>query len=154
MVVLVTLVGIHVLTPDEGLSGFSNQATITIAAMFVLSAALKKTGFVSAIGLLSARLFQIHFSLGLLAIMVLVSLLSAFINNTPVVAIFIPIMLNVTMKTSHAPSRLLIPLSYASIFGGVCTLSAHRLIFWSIQSPPVAASKPSICLISPLWAYC
>jgi di/tricarboxylate transporter len=122
LVILVSLVVSGVLTPSEGLAGFSNPAAITVGAMFILSAALQKTGFVTAVGLLSARLFRIHFSLGLLSIMVMVSVLSAFINNTPVVAIFIPIMLNVARKSGNPASRLLMPVSYASIFGGVCTL--------------------------------
>lgn len=122
MIVLVTLVISGVLTPEESLSGFSNQATITIGAMFILSAALKDTGIVSSIGLISSRLFKISFWLGLSVVMLMVAALSAFINNTPIVAIFIPIMLTVSAKTGHSPSRLLMPLSFASIFGGACTL--------------------------------
>lgn len=122
MLVLAALVVSGVLTPAEGTAGFSNPAVITIGAMFVLSTALKKTGLVTALGLWSTRIFRLNFSLGLISIMVLISLMSAFINNTPVVAIFIPIMLNVAMKSDIPPSRLLMPISYASIFGGVCTL--------------------------------
>lgn len=122
MIVLVTLVVSGILTPDEALSGFSNQATITVGAMFILSAALKDTGIVSSIGMLSSRLFRINFWLGLSVVMIMVAALSAFINNTPIVAIFIPIMLNVSAKTGHSPSKLLMPLSFASIFGGACTL--------------------------------
>ncbi len=122
MIILITLVISGVLSLDQGLSGFSNQATITVGAMFILSAALKETGLVSAIGLISSRIFRTNFWLGLLVIMLLVGVLSAFINNTPIVAIFIPIMLNVSQKTGNSPSRLLMPISFASIFGGACTL--------------------------------
>lgn len=122
LLIMILLVLSGILSVEEGLSGFSNQATITVGAMFILSAALKETGFVSAIGLISAKLFRTNFWLGLLAIMVLVGTLSAFINNTPIVAIFIPIMINVGLKSGNSPSRLLMPLSFASIFGGACTL--------------------------------
>jgi di/tricarboxylate transporter len=122
LLVLVILVVSGVISPTEGTAGFSNPAVITVGAMFVLSSALKKTGIVTALGLWSAKLFRKNFILGLITIMVVVSIMSAFINNTPVVAIFIPIMLNVGLKSDIPASRLLMPVSYASIFGGVCTL--------------------------------
>jgi len=122
MIILALLLLTGIIKLEDGLSGFSNQATVTVGAMFILSAALKKTGAVSALGLLSARLFKTNFWLGLSAVMILVSVLSAFINNTPIVAIFIPILLSAGLKSGHSPSRLLMPLSFASIFGGSCTL--------------------------------
>jgi di/tricarboxylate transporter len=108
-------------TPQEGISGFSNQATVTVAAMFVLSSGLKKTGAVAAVGRLLVRLGKNHF-LVLILIMGTVGAISAFINNTAAVAVFLPLVLAVAAKRKIAASRLLIPLSYASQFGGVCTL--------------------------------
>ena len=108
-------------TPQEGISGFSNQATVTVAAMFVLSVGLKKTGAVSAVGRLLVRLGKNHF-LVLALIMGTVGTISAFINNTAAVAVFLPLVLAVAAKRQISASRLLIPLSYASQFGGVCTL--------------------------------
>jgi di/tricarboxylate transporter len=108
-------------TPQEGISGFSNQATVTVAAMFVLSAGLQKTGAVAAVGRLLVRLGKNHF-LVLILIMGMVGAISAFINNTAAVAVFLPLVLTVAAKRKIAASRLLIPLSYASQFGGVCTL--------------------------------
>jgi len=122
MIVLAALVASNILTVEEGLSGFGNQATVTVGAMFVLSAALKRTGAVAAIGTIASRFFRFNFWIGLLCAMLLVAVLSAFINNTPVVAIFIPIMLRVGLASGHSPSRLLMPISFASIFGGACTL--------------------------------
>lgn len=108
-------------TPDEGISGFSNQATVTVAAMFVLSSGLQKTGAVAAIGRLLVRLGRNHF-LVLVMIMGSVGVISAFINNTAAVAVLLPLVLAVANKRKISASRLLIPLSYASQFGGVCTL--------------------------------
>jgi di/tricarboxylate transporter len=108
-------------TPQEGISGFSNQATVTVAAMFVLSVGLKKTGAVAAVGRLLVRLGKNHF-LVLALIMGTVGTISAFINNTAAVAVFLPLVLAVAAKRQISASRLLIPLSYASQFGGVCTL--------------------------------
>jgi di/tricarboxylate transporter len=108
-------------TPQEGISGFSNQATVTVAAMFVLSAGLQKTGAVAAVGRLLVRLGKNHF-LVLVLIMATIGTISAFINNTAAVAVFLPLVLAVAAKRKIAASRLLIPLSFASQFGGVCTL--------------------------------
>ena len=110
------------LSPEEGISGFSNEATITIAAMFILSSGLVKTG---AITMISHRL--IHFGgdseLRLfMALMITAGFVSAFINNTAAVAVFLPITMTICKQHEISPSRLLIPLSYVSIVGGTCTL--------------------------------
>ena len=110
-----------ILTPAEALKGFSNEGVLTIAALYVVAAALKETGAVA---------WLAHRFLGqprspkqaLLRVMLPTSVLSAFINNTPVVAMFIPAIQN-WAKRMHIPaSRLLLPLSYAAILGGTCTL--------------------------------
>jgi di/tricarboxylate transporter len=111
-----------IITPGEGVSGFSNSATVTVGAMFILSAALRKTGAVNYLGVLSSRIFKYNFWVGLIGAMIAVGIASAFINNTPVVAIFIPIMLGVSMDNKISAARLLMPISFASMFGGVCTL--------------------------------
>lgn len=111
-----------VIAPEEAVAGFANPATVTVAAMFVISAALSRTGAVAALGRISARVFAYNLWAGLVVMMVSVGLLSAFMNNTPVVAIFMPIMLSVASAIRISPSKLLMPLSFAAIFGGVCTL--------------------------------
>jgi di/tricarboxylate transporter len=122
IIVMVVLIMTGVVSPSEGISGFSNTATVTVAAMFILSAALQKTGAVNFLGEISSKTFKFNFWVGLIGTMILVGTASAFINNTPVVAIFIPIMLGVAATNKISPSRLLMPISFASMFGGVCTL--------------------------------
>jgi di/tricarboxylate transporter len=122
IIAMSVLVVSGIITPEQGVAGFSNSATITVAAMFILSAALFKSGAVVNIGNQMAKLFQRNFWLGIISTMVVVGLISAFINNTPVVAIFIPILVGAAAKTNHSVGKMLMPLSYASMFGGVCTL--------------------------------
>lgn len=110
------------ITPQEGVAGFSNTATVTVGAMFVLSAGLFRTGVVNYVGTLVVRLFRFNIWVALFATMVVVGGLSAFVNNTPIVAIFLPIMLGVSRDIGTPASKLLMPLSFASMFGGVCTL--------------------------------
>ena len=122
ILIMVSLVLTGVIKPEEGVAGFSNSATLTVAFMFVLSAALLKTGALQQIGPRLTSIFQKSHMLGMVLMMLVVAFVSAFINNTPVVAIFIPIVMQVAQGIGQSPSKLLIPLSYASIFGGACTL--------------------------------
>ena len=121
LLVLGTLLVLGLVTPQEGLSGFANPATVTVGAMFILSAGLQKTGATAAIGRLMVRFGRNYFS-ALVVIMLTITVISAFINNTAAVAVFIPLVMIVANRRKIAASRLLIPLSYASQFGGVCTL--------------------------------
>jgi di/tricarboxylate transporter len=109
------------ITLEEGVSGFSNPATIVVAAMFVLSAGLQSTGAIAWLGPWLARTARYPLLL-VFGLTLVVSLVSAFINNTAAIAIFLPIVLTACARSGMAPSRVLIPLSYASQFGGVCTL--------------------------------
>jgi len=111
-----------ILTISEGLTGFSNQATITIGAMFVLSEGLRQTGVLRALGAVLTYVGKINFWIAVITIMVLTGVVSGFINNTATVAIFIPVIMGVAKNLKTSPSKLLIPLSFASIAGGVCTL--------------------------------
>jgi di/tricarboxylate transporter len=111
-----------VIGPAEALSGFSNTATVTVAAMFVLSTAVLKTGVIEAIGPAVSREFRNRFSATTAAMMTTVGAISAFVNNTPVVATFIPIVSKSARRARIAPSKVLIPLSFGAIFGGTCTL--------------------------------
>ena len=121
LLVLGTLLALGLVTPQEGISGLSNPATVTVAAMFILSAGLQKTGATAAVGRLMVRFGQNYFT-ALVVIMGTITVMSAFINNTAAVAVFIPLVTIVANRRKIAASRLLIPLSYASQFGGVCTL--------------------------------
>jgi di/tricarboxylate transporter len=122
IMIMTSLILSGVITPEEGVSGFSNSATVTVAVMFVLSSALFKTGAVNKLGVYLSALFKLNFWLGVFTMMFTVALISAFINNTPVVAIFIPIVISAANISKVNPSKLLMPLSFASMFGGVCTL--------------------------------
>ena len=121
LLVLGTLLALGLVTPQEGISGFSNPATVTVAAMFILSAGLQKTGATASLGRLLVRFGRSYFT-ALVVIMGTITVISAFVNNTAAVAVFIPLVMIVAGRRKIAASRLLIPLSYASQFGGVCTL--------------------------------
>jgi di/tricarboxylate transporter len=112
-----------ILSVGDTLSVFSNAAPITVAAMFVLSAALERTGVIDYVGRIVARFAQSGSPiLAIVAMMVGVMVLSAFINNTPVVIILIPVAMRLARAIGVSPSKLLIPLSFAAIFGGTTTL--------------------------------
>lgn len=121
LVIICGLVITGVVSPMEGIAGFSNTATITVAFMFVMSAALLKTGALQYVAYLLSDIFQRNFKLGLVLMMLLIAIISAFINNTPVVAVFIPVVIQIAKSTGRSPAQMLIPLSFASIFGGTCT---------------------------------
>lgn len=122
LVILSLLMLTGILSPIEAVSGFSNSATVTIAAMFVLSAALVKTGYLDSAGSYLSKMLQQNKTRGILVIMIFVGSISAFINNTPVVAVFIPIVLDASQKAKISASRILIVVSFASMFGGLCSL--------------------------------
>ncbi|XOV90931.1 MAG: SLC13 family permease [Bacteroidota bacterium] len=122
ILIMLSLILAGIITPAEGIQGFSNPAVITVAFMFVISYALLKTGALQRIGPMLGDLFKSNFNLGILVTMLFIGVVSAFINNTPIVAMFIPVMVSVANISGISPSKLLIPLSYASIFGGTCTL--------------------------------
>jgi len=122
ILILVILVLTGVLTPQEGIKGFSNKATITVAFMFVLSAALLKTGALQVLAHRLSKLFRYKFNSAMLLMMLMIAIISAFVNNTPVVAMFIPVIIQIAHTSGQEASKMLIPLSFASIFGGMCTL--------------------------------
>lgn len=122
LMVLSALLASGILTPEQAVSGFSNTATVTVAAMFVLSGGLARTGAVSLLGRQLAAVGRLGLRPALAALMALIGVVSAFINNTAAVAIFLPIVLGMARDMEVSPSKLLIPLSFASMFGGVCTL--------------------------------
>lgn len=120
MLVLASVMVFGLVTPAEALTGFSSQATVTVAAMFVLSAGLQQTGALRPIGRLLARIRQPW--LLTLLVMVMLGGMSAFINNTAALAVFLPIVLAVAAANKFSASKVLIPMSYAAQMGGVCTL--------------------------------
>lgn len=122
MVVLAALLLGGVLTPAEAFSGFSNSATVTVTAMFVVSAAMQRTGAVAHLRPLVGRVLSWPRPVGLLLLAIAVAFASAFVNNTTVVAILMPAMVAAATRAGISPSKLLMPLSFASMLGGACTL--------------------------------
>lgn len=110
------------ITTEDALSGFSNKATITILAMFILSKGIQQNGFIHILGNKIAEVTGENEKKQLITIVVLAGITACFLNNTPVVAIFIPMVMDLSRKTKSSPSKLLIPLSYASMMGGMMTL--------------------------------
>ncbi len=122
LVAMMALLATGILSPAKVFSVFSNEATITIACMFILSAGLERTG---AIDLMGQKLHSLGLKTELSLLLVtlpIVGVISAFVNNTPVVVVFMPIMISMAVRYDIKPSKLLIPLSFAAIFGGSCTL--------------------------------
>ena len=121
MGVLLVLLVSGVLEPDEAISGFANQGVMTVAMLYIVAAAMKETGAMSRITAVllgrpkDARSAQFRLTLPVAA-------MSAFINNTPIVAMFLPTLAGVAKRCHISPSKLFMPLSFASILGGVCTL--------------------------------
>ncbi|MFW6332507.1 MAG: SLC13 family permease [Thermodesulfobacteriota bacterium] len=111
-----------ILTTEEGLSGFSNPATITIGAMFVVSEGIRRTGALEIVGNCFSALGNLNYWFALALMMLIIAVVSAFINNTAAVVIFIPVIMSTAREMGVSPSKLLMPLSFASMFGGVCTL--------------------------------
>lgn len=122
LLIMAALILTGVISPDEAVQGFSNSATVTVLFMFILSAALLKTGALQSLAHRLSGVFRNNFTLGFVMMMLLIAFVSAFINNTPIVAVFIPVVIQVAQASGQNPSKLLIPLSFASIFGGTCTL--------------------------------
>lgn len=122
MVIMVLLILTGVISAEEAAKGFSNSATLTVLFMFILSAALLKTGALQYLAVRVSDSFKGRYKLSMIAVMLFVALISAFINNTPVVAVFIPVILQIARTSGIPASKMLIPLSFASIFGGTCTL--------------------------------
>jgi di/tricarboxylate transporter len=115
----VNLTGI---TPQQGLSGFASAATITVLAMFILSAGVQRTGVIQLLGKHLTALTGESETRQLGATIGAVGPISGFINNTAAVAILLPMVTEIAHKGRTSPSKLLLPLSYASMFGGTLTL--------------------------------
>lgn len=154
------------LSPQEALSGFANPATITVAAMFVISSGLERTGGLAPIERLLDRLPQGKTWQQLLWLALVVGPLSAVISNTAVVAMFIPVVERWSRRLGMAPSHLLMPLSFITVLAGVGTLlgTSSNLVasglseqlgygrFGMLQFTPLAVGVyvPAVLLLSVL----
>jgi di/tricarboxylate transporter len=122
LLTLGTLAVSGLLTTSEALSGFSNPAVITIWAVFILSGGLTRTGVANVLGRHVLRLGGHSEILLITAIMISAGGMSAFMNNVAVSALMLPVIMDISRQTNYSPSRLLMPLAYGSLLGGLTTL--------------------------------
>ena len=122
MLMLAALLMFGIVEVEEAVLGLSNKAVVTVGAMLVLSHALVKTGVLSVVAdrLANATASTSWFALAL--VLIVASLLSGFLNNTAVVAIFIPLLVDLCRRFHLSPSKIMLPLSYACIAGGTLTV--------------------------------
>lgn len=120
--VMVLLIVLGLVTPEEGISGFSNSATITVLAMFILSAGISRTGAIQLVSDILFRWGGKNISQQIFVLGLMVGPISGLINNTAVVPIFLPIVEDWCRKRHVSVSKLLIPLSQLTILGGMLTL--------------------------------
>jgi di/tricarboxylate transporter len=122
IVVAIALILLGLVTPQEGISGFGNDATITVMAMFILSAGVARTGVIQIVRDWLLRWGGKNISQQILVMGAIVGPITAFINNTAVVAIFLPIVEDWCRQRKISVSKLLMPLSYVTVLGGMITL--------------------------------
>jgi len=111
-----------VLSPEEGFSGFNHPATLTLGCIFVVSGGVFNSGILNGLSHRIIKLAKIHYSVALIVFCLISGVFSAFINDTAVVALLLPIALTVCRETKISPGMLLMPISFAALFGGTCTL--------------------------------
>jgi di/tricarboxylate transporter len=134
--ILCLLVALGLIDMDSMAKVFSNEAPLTIAALFVIGGALEKSGAVNQIGRLLERRVNGGVRTSIFAFTMVATFFSAWMNNTAIVAILMPVVLGFARSKNIAASKLLIPLSYSSILGGCCTLigtSTNLLVNGSLR---------------------
>jgi di/tricarboxylate transporter len=122
MLLLAVLLLTDILTVDEAVSGLSNKAVVTVAAMLILGQALVKTGVLAAAADRIAEATGARSWLAMSLVLVVSGMLSGFLNNTAIVAIFIPLVVDLCRRFHVSPSKFMLPLSYAAIAGGTLTV--------------------------------
>jgi di/tricarboxylate transporter len=122
MLLLAVLLLTDILTVDEAISGLSNKAVVTVAAMLILGQALVKTGVLAAAADRLAEATGARSWLAMSLVLVVSGMLSGFLNNTAIVAIFIPLIVDLCRRFHVSPSKFMLPLSYAAIAGGTLTV--------------------------------
>jgi di/tricarboxylate transporter len=122
IIIMALFIVAGVLTPKEGFSGFNHPATLTLGCMFVVSAGVFNSGILNGLGRTIIKLAKIHYSMALITFCLIAGIFSAFVNDSAVVALLLPIALSVCRETKISPGMLLIPISFSALFGGTCTL--------------------------------
>ncbi|MBI3909835.1 MAG: SLC13 family permease [Armatimonadetes bacterium] len=148
--IAVALAGI--ITPEEAFSGFANEGVLTVGALFIVVMGLRETGALDTLGgrmLGKAKTERA----ALLGMATRVTFLSAFLNNTPIVAMMIPVVTDWCRKHRVSPSRLLIPLSQFTVLGGVCTLigtSTNLVVNGLVLQARASQNGPRL---DPFWLF-
>ena len=144
LVVLGLLLIFGLVTPNESLSGFSNPAVITIGCLFIMSYALQKSHVLEYVIININKIIDKSQTLGMVVYLFCIGIASAVVNNTAIVAIFMPVTIRLADKYNISPSKVLIPLSYAAILGGTLTLvgTSTNLIVNSV----LVDSRPELSL--------
>ena len=134
VLVLSSLVVFDLVSPEQAIAGFGNPATVTVACMLALSYGIQNTGALNYLSNTLVHLAQKSQFRLLFSIVVAVGVLSAFINNTAAVALFLPLTIAVAGEQRLDPSKLLMPMSFAAMFAGTCTLvgSSTNLLVYSL----------------------
>jgi len=122
MILLAVLLLTGILTVDEAISGLSNKAVVTVGAMLILGQALVKTGVLAAAADRLAEATGARSWLAMSLVLVVAGVLSGFLNNTAIVAIFIPLVVDLCKRFHVSPSKFMLPLSYAAVAGGTLTV--------------------------------
>ena len=122
LLVLISLALTGLITPVEALSGFSSPAVITVWAVFILSGGLSRTGVAMKLGQQIYKLGGKNELQLIFGLMIIAGVMSAFINNVGVAALLLPVIMDLARRLSIAPSKLLMPLAYATLLGGMTTL--------------------------------
>jgi di/tricarboxylate transporter len=149
MVLLMILEPWTRISPREGISGFANPATITVLAMLILSTGINRTGIVQLLGRKMATFAGTDRRKQLAATIGVTGPISGVINNTPVVAILVPVIADLAHEGKTSPSKLLMPLSFASMLGGTLTLiGTSTNILASDIAAQIGAESPGLGLHS------
>ena len=122
LLVLGVLATTGLVSPTEALAGFSNPAVVTIWAVFILSGGLTRTGIANILGRYLLKMVGTGEARLIILIMLIAGGLSAFMNNVAVAALMLPVVMDIARKTGRSPSRLLMPLAYGSLLGGLTTM--------------------------------
>ncbi|RDV15871.1 SLC13 family permease [Pontibacter diazotrophicus] len=122
LIMLIILASARIITPEEAFAGLSSDFIIIIASIFILSAALQETGILDFAVVRLVRLAHKSTNLMLLIVMVVTGVVSAFMNNTTVTAMFVTPLVGMSRRINLSTSKLLMPLAFAAILGGTCTL--------------------------------
>jgi len=122
LMVVIALMVTNLLTPSEAISGFSSPIVLTIASLFIIGGAILQTGLAASIGKQILKVAGSSPTQLMIAVMLTVALLSAFMSDTGTVAVLLPAVISMAGSVNLSPSKLLIPLSFGALLGGSATL--------------------------------